>query len=266
MASAIRIGTSGWSYDDWVGPFYPAGTQPGDYLAYYGQHFDVVEVDSSFYRLPSAQMVTRWAARTAADFGFALKMPRTVTHEKVLHDCETDMEQIVPTFGLLGPKLKSVLLQFGYFNRSAFAGPQRFFDRLAAFFARYTIRLPWASEIRNRNWLTEDYFGLLREHRVATALVQHAWLPPIDELIAQHDVIIGPHVYVRLIGDRAGIEKITTRWDKVVVDRSQDLQRIAEALRQIARWAELLVFLNNHYAGHGPASGRQLRAALGARG
>jgi uncharacterized protein YecE (DUF72 family) len=258
----VRIGTSGWSYDDWVGPFYPVGTKPGDYLRHYAQHFDIVEVDSTFYRLPSAQMVAGWAARTPEHFGFALKMPRVITHEKVLSDCEADMDELVPTFSLLGPKLRSVLLQFGYFNRAAFAGPRPFFERLGAFCTRYAADLPLACEIRNRNWLTKDYFALLREHHVATALVEHAWLPPIDELIAQHDVATGPHVYVRLIGDREGIEKLTTTWDKVVVDRGQDLQRIAGALRKIARRAELLVFVNNHYAGHGPESCRQLRAAL----
>jgi uncharacterized protein YecE (DUF72 family) len=265
MAGSIRIGTSGWSYDDWVGPFYPPQTKAGDYLAFYTRHFDIVEVDSTFYRLPTARMAIGWAEHTPDGFSFALKMPRTITHEKILHDCDADMEGIVSTFGLLGPKLKSVLLQFGYFNRDAFAGPRPFFDRLAAFLGKYG-QLPFACEIRNRNWLTKDYFALLRAYNVATVLVEHAWLPPIDTLIEHHDVATGPYVYTRLIGDRAGIEKISKRWDQIVVDRSGDLRRIAAALRQTANRAEVLVFVNNHYAGHGPESCRQLRTAIGAAG
>ncbi len=265
MADRINIGTAGWSYDDWVGPFYPSGTEPGDYLACYSEHFNVVEVDSTFYRPPTARMVAGWAARTPAHFDFALKMPRAITHDKVLYDCAAEMEELVPTFGLLGAKLKSVLLQFGYFNRTAFAGSRPFFERLAAFFGQYAARLPLACEIRNRNWLTQDYFSLLRAHNVAAALVEHAWLPPIDALIEQHDVATGSYAYVRLIGDREGIEKITTTWGKIVLDRGDDLQRIAGALRRIARRTRLLVFVNNHYAGHGPESCRQLRAALGPR-
>jgi uncharacterized protein YecE (DUF72 family) len=261
MAGSIHIGTSGWSYDDWVGPFYPAGTKPGDYLAYYAQRYHVVEVDSTFYRAPSARMVSGWATRVPEQFGFALKMPRTITHEKILAGCDAEMKEILPVFGLLGFKLRSVLLQFGYFNRSAFSGPKPFLERLAAFFARYADQLPLACEIRNKNWLTDEYFALLRKHHVAAALVEHAWLPPIDALIEQCDVITGPYVYVRLIGDREGIEKITTTWDKEVVDRTADLRRIAGTIRRIAQQTDVYTFVNNHYAGHGPATCRALREA-----
>jgi uncharacterized protein YecE (DUF72 family) len=261
MSAAIRIGTSGWSYDDWVGPFYPAGTASGDYLGCYAERFDIVEVDSTFYRPPSDRMVRGWAERTPAGFAFALKMPRVITHDKVLVDCEAEMEALLASLEPLGAKLKSVLLQFGYFNRAAFAGPKPFYDRLTGFFDQFAKRVPLACEIRNKNWLTADYFGLLRRHNVAAALVEHAWLPPIGELIEKQDVVTGPYSYVRLIGDRDGIEKITTTWEKPVADRSADLRRVAQALRQIAQRAEVIVFVNNHYAGHGPASCRELQGA-----
>lgn len=260
MSTTIRIGTSGWSYDDWVGPFYPAGTGTGDYLNYYASQWDTVEVDSTFYRPPSRRMVQGWAARTPPGFTFALKIPNTITHEKVLVGCEADMEGFIEAVAPLEQKLRCLLLQFGYFNRGAFAGAGAFFDRLAAFFEKYAARVPLACEIRNRNWLTTDYFDLLRAHRVAAALVEHAWLPPINELTERQDVVTGPFVYARLIGDREGIEKVTTQWDKVVIDRTSDLQWVAGALRRIAARAEVFVFVNNHYAGHGPATCRTLQA------
>jgi uncharacterized protein YecE (DUF72 family) len=80
----IRVGTSGWSYRDWVSPFYPPGTQPGDHLSFYAGRFDAVEVDSTFYAIPSARTVAGWAARTPDRFRFCVKVPRTLTHEKVL--------------------------------------------------------------------------------------------------------------------------------------------------------------------------------------
>lgn len=262
MTSAIRIGTSGWAYDDWVGPFYPPGTAKVDYLGQYAGAFDVVEVDSTFYRPPGERMVRGWAARTPAGFGFAVKAPRALTHEKVLAGCEAEMEGLLAGLAPLGPKLRCVLLQFGYFNRAAFAGPRPFFARLDAFLGRYAAQVPLACEIRNRAWLTADYFGLLRRHGVAAALVEHAWLPPIEQLMERQDVVTGPLAYVRLIGDRAGIERTTQTWDRVVVDRSADLRRVAAALRRIAERAEVLVFINNHYAGHGPATCRDLRAEV----
>lgn len=262
--NAIRIGTTGWSYKDWVGPLYAPGTRQGDYLAAYAERFDVVEVDSTFYRTPSTSLVQRWTDHTPANFGFALKTPRVITHDQVLVDCEAEMDAFVAAARLLGPKLRAVLLQFGYFNRKAFSSPQAFFDRLDAFLSRYAPQIPLACEIRNRSWLNADYFELLRGHNVSAALVEHAWLPPIEQLLDGQDAVTGPLVYVRLIGDRKGIEEVTTTWERVVVDRSCDLTRVAAAVRQAAERAEVLVFVNNHYAGHAPETCRGLRDEVNA--
>lgn len=263
MSNKIRIGTSGWSYDDWVGPFYPPGTTKGEYLNHYATQFDTVEVDSTFYHPPSPAMVRGWAQRTPTGFAFALKTPRAITHDKVLSDCDAEMEALLESLAPLGGRLKTLLLQFGYFNRTAFGSSTPFFKRLDAFLARYAGRIPLACEIRNKNWLTADYFELLRGHNVAATLAEQVWLPPIDRLCAEHDVLTGPFAYVRLIGDREGIERTTHKWDQTVVDRTADLRRVARALRQIAQRTDVLVFVNNHYAGHGPATCRDLRAAVG---
>jgi len=260
MQPRVRIGTSGWSYDDWVGPFYPSGTSKGEYLAHYASRFDTVEVDSTFHRSPSPSMVQNWARRTPDDFAFALKVPRTITHDKVVVDCGEEMEGLLAALGPLEGRLRCLLLQFGYFNRAAFGSARPFFERLEAFLGTFSRRVPLACEIRNKNWLTADYFELLRAHNVAAALVEHAWLPPIGRLIEQFDVVTGPFSYVRLIGDRQGIEKITRVWDRTVVDRSADLSRVADAVRRLAERVPVYVLVNNHYAGHGPQTCRDLRA------
>jgi uncharacterized protein YecE (DUF72 family) len=262
MSASIHIGTSGWSYDDWVGPFYPDGTGKSDYLVHYATAFDAVEVDSTFYRTPGQRMVQGWADKTPAGFRFALKVPQVITHEKMLADCEREMDQFVGALAPLGDKLRCVLLQFGYFNKQKFSSAAPFFKRLDAFLHRHASQVPIACEIRNKNWLGSDYFELLRGHAVAAALVEHAWLPRIDQLVDGFDVVTGPFSYVRLIGDRQGIEEITRSWGEVVIDRSKDLARVAGALRKIASRAELLVFINNHYAGHGPATCRELVRVL----
>jgi uncharacterized protein YecE (DUF72 family) len=262
----IRIGTTGWSFKDWVGPFYPTGTAPGDYLACYADCFDLVEVDSTFYRIPSTRMVQRWAERTPDEFAFSLKAPRSITHERVLVNCDEEMEAFTAAVATLGEKLKCVLLQFQYFNRATFSGPRPFFERLDAFLARYADRLPLACEIRNKAWLRPEYFSLLRQHGVVPALIEHAWLPPVEEVLAQFDVLNGSFSYVRLIGDRYGIEEITKTWERTVVDRSTDIERVADAVHRAAARAEVLVLVNNHYAGHAPATCRLLRSALQARG
>ncbi len=262
MSHAIRVGTSGWSYDDWVGPFYPQGAGKRDYLAHYASRFDVVEVDSTYYAVPRLSTVQGWADRTPEHFRFALKMPGEITHKRVLVDCEGVMEQFVAVLEPLREKLICVLLQFGYFNRKAFATAGPFFDRLRSFLERYAGQLPLACEIRNKHWLSGDYFDLLRAHNVSSALVEHAWLPPLDRVMETHDVVTGPLAYVRLIGDRRGIEEITTTWEKPVVDRDRDLERVSFALRRIAERVEVVTFVNNHYAGHGPDTVGQLERCL----
>lgn len=262
MSFATHIGTSGWSYDDWVGPFYPAGTGKGDYLSYYATKFGYVEVDSTYYAIPAQRVVEGWVAKAPAEFRFALKLPGEITHKRVLCDCDEEMERFLAAIAPLGQKLTCVLLQFGYFNRAAFASHKPFFARLEEFLDRYAPRVPLAVEIRNKNWLSDAYFDLLRQRRVATCLVEHAWLPPIDRLIAEHDVVTGPFSYVRLIGDREAIEKTTKTWEKIVVDRAADLRRVAASIRRIAERSDVYVYINNHYAGHGPESCRMLRGIV----
>ncbi|MCG3127196.1 MAG: hypothetical protein CHACPFDD_02054 [Phycisphaerae bacterium] len=263
MAHTIRIGTSGWSYDDWVGPFYPAGTRKGDYLSIYAGRFGLVEVDSTYYAIPARRTVEGWAERTPDEFRFALKVPGIITHEKLLANADADMEAFLAAVAPLGEKADCLLLQFGYFNRAQFASAGPFFERLDAFLSVHGKAARFACEIRNKQWLTRDYVELLRKHDVACALVEHAWLPPIDQLITRLDVRTGRLVYVRLIGDRQAIEAVTTTWDRVVVDRAADLTRVAGAIRQLARDIDVITFVNNHYAGHGPATARELQSQVG---
>jgi uncharacterized protein YecE (DUF72 family) len=255
----VRIGTSGWSYADWVGPFYTPGTNPGGYLQFYSRHFDIVEVDSTYYRVPPREMVARWAEQTPDGFQFVPKVPGMITHEKVLLDCEKDWREFTSALEPLGEKLHGVLLQFGYFNRKAFAGPREFVRRLETFLGMATGRTPIAVEIRNKHWLRGEYFDLLREHNASVALADHVWMPPIEQVLDTQDVRTGDSVYLRLIGDRKGIEEVTTAWDRVVVDRTERLRALAQRIRQIARRVPVVVFANNHYAGYAPATCRELR-------
>ena len=82
----IRLGTQGWNYDGWLGPFYPVGTRAADYLTLYSRAFDTVEVDSTFYAIPSASSIRSWARRVPAGFTFALKLPKDISHEQRLND------------------------------------------------------------------------------------------------------------------------------------------------------------------------------------
>ncbi len=260
----ILIGCSGWSYPDWEGPFYPEGTDPGEYLSWYADRFPIVEVDSSFYRPPTPKMARTWYHRTPADFRFALKVPQAITHTKQLRDCEAEVDAFVSSVLPLGEKLACALLQMGYFNKGAFRSLDDFLPVLDDFLAAWPHKkVPLAVEIRNPRWVVQELTDILRKHGAALTLTDQKWMPTPTEVAEKLDPVTGPFSFVRLIGDREAIEKITTSWDKIVVDRSASLTATADLIRGLASRVPVVVFANNHYAGYSPETARQLRALLG---
>lgn len=260
----ILIGCSGWSYPDWEGAFYPVGMESGQYLEWYADRFPVVEIDSTFYRAPTARMVRGWRDRTPREFRFVPKVPRLITHEKQLRDCEKEAAAFVASLEPLGEKLFGVLLQMGYFNRGAFGSLDEFLPVLDAFLAAWPHdRAPLAVEIRNPRWVVPELASVLRAHGAALTLTDQKWMPTPKQVADRVDPVTGPLSVVRLIGDRESMEKMTTTWDRVIVDRSAELAEAATVIQDLARRVPVAVFVNNHYAGHAPATVGMLRALLG---
>ena len=254
----IRVGTSAFTAAGWEGSFYPEGMKPADYLTFYATKFNTVEVDSTFYRTPAVSTVKGWAAKTPPGFIFALKVPQTITHEKMLLDCGDDLKYFVETADHLGDKLGPMLFQFPYFNKMAFRSGEEFLARLEPFLKKLPKDHSFAVEIRNKQWLSKEFFDLLRAHSVAFALIDQAWMPRPTEIFQKFDPITAPFTYIRWLGDRKGIEKQTKIWDKTIVDRTGELNEWVEIVRKVhKRKIQILAFANNHYAGCGPATVQQ---------
>ncbi|GAC1312483.1 MAG: DUF72 domain-containing protein [Isosphaeraceae bacterium] len=259
----IWIGCGGWSYPDWNGVFYPDGMESTDFLSWYADRFPIVEVDSTFYRPPTPRMIRAWRDRTPSDFLFALKVPRSITHEKQLRDCRAEVDQFLGAIEPLGAKLKVVLLQLGYFNQRAFSTFDEFLEVLNDFLDAWPMkRVPLAVEIRNPRWAREEFTETLRRHGASYVLTEQKWMPRPIEIAGSLDPLTGPIGYVRLLGDREEIERLTTTWERIVIDRSEDLAKTAEVLRGLSRRAPVVVIANNHYAGHSPTTVRELRGLL----
>jgi uncharacterized protein YecE (DUF72 family) len=107
----LFVGCSGWSYDSWLGHFYPLNSDHRDFLKYYSHVFDFVEVDSSFYRIPNLFMTKRWASITPDNFRFTAKFPRSITHEKRLADPEKEFHYFLDMMRPLQRKLLALLIQ-----------------------------------------------------------------------------------------------------------------------------------------------------------
>jgi uncharacterized protein YecE (DUF72 family) len=260
--SDILLGTSAFTADGWSGSFYPPGLRPADYLSFYATRFRTVELDSTFYRTPAPAVVKGWYEKTPLDFIFAAKVPRVITHERVLVDCDADWRHFLATMEILREKLGPILLQFGYFNRGAFKSAGEFLARLAPFLEKLPPARRFAVEIRNKNWLDARFLDLLRQHNVALALIDQAWMPRPWEMLTTLDPVTSDFTYVRWLGDRKGIEATTKTWDKTVVDRRTDLGQWAHLLRQFVekrRGLKVFAYANNHYAGHGPQTVRLFR-------
>jgi len=260
----IRLGTSAFTIAGWQGSFYPAGLQPRDFLSYYATKFDTVEIDSTFYRCPSRSTVQGWYNKTPKDFVFAAKVPREITHERMLVECEAQCREFFSTMEILGEKLGPLLLQFGYFNRDIFADGDEFLARLVPFLEKLPKDRRFALEIRNKYWLTQRFADALRKHGVALVLQDQSWMPRPREYFEKLDPITADFTYIRWLGDRKAIEEITKSWDKTVVDRTAEIGEWTEIIHKVQeRRIKIYGYVNNHFAGHAPATIDLLRTALG---
>jgi uncharacterized protein YecE (DUF72 family) len=273
-SNLLRIGTSSFSEADWVGPFYPAGTRPAEYLKYYATRFDTVEIDASYYAIPRRRAVEAWAKNTPNGFLISAKFPRSIVHggdgprpdpRVVLVPDRTfgDRDRFLEAMSALGPRLGPLVLQFPYFSKEAFSSSAMFFDRLDHFLESLPIGFRYAVEIRNRAWLKPALGNLLKKHGAALVLVDQAWMPHGDEVAKMIDPVTTGFAYIRLLGDRKEIEAVTDRWDRIVIDRTERLMRWAAVIRQfLDNGLETMVYANNHYAGYAPDTAETLREMI----
>ncbi len=158
--TAIRIGTSGWHYKHWVGPFYPAGMPSAKMLSFYVERFDSVELNNSFYHLPKKSSLENWRDSTPEGFRFAVKGSRFITHMKKLKDPEQALKRFFDCAEILEPKLGPILFQLP---------PNWELD--AERFETFLNALPdhhrYAFEFRNASWSVPQIYDLLGRHRAA---------------------------------------------------------------------------------------------------
>jgi uncharacterized protein YecE (DUF72 family) len=258
----VRIGTCGWSYKEWAGVFYPKGLRAGEYLAYLAQQYPVVEVDSTFYHSPSCKVAEGWRDRTPPGFAFSLKVPQTITHEKVLLDCGQEVDAFLAAARLLGDKLLCCVLQFGSFNRRKFASLGAFLDRLEPFLAAWPADVPVAVEVRNQTWMAPALADCLRRHNAVWVLPDQAWMPSPLSVVERLDAVTGPFAYLRLLGDREAVDALTPTLDHIVIDRGEQVAEDAQAIQVLRQRVPVVAFVNNHFAGYAPGTARQLASLV----
>ena len=253
---SIRIGTQGWNYAAWVGPFYPPGTRAAEFLPTYARAFRAVEVDSTFYAIPDTRTVRAWMERTPAEFIFALKMPKEVTHECRLRDAHDVVRDFLDRARQLESKLGPIVLQMG-----PDFGPDEL-PAVKTFLPLLPVELRFAIELRQSGWMRPEVLPRLREllarHRVALALSDGRWIPR-EKMIEQVERPTADFLYVRWMGP----DREITDYSRVQFDRSEEVRAWSAALKSAANTIDIFGFFNNHFAGHSPASARELQRLLG---
>jgi uncharacterized protein YecE (DUF72 family) len=250
------LGTAGWSYfPDWVGSFYPPGTQPADALARYVEAFSFVEIDSSFYAAPATATVERWAELMPSDFRVSVKAPRELVQDTGLHPAEPAFAHFLER--LMAPlhsRLARVVVQMP----PSFTRTRETQAALRGFLARWAPVAPLAVELRDPSWLDD--------HHILTLLGDHGAVWVCNDLPGMPRAAVraasGP-VYIRLLGPHRGLD------GKAEVQRPQPDGRNFWADR-LAEWDdvgvdEAYIVVNNHYEGHAPATVRSLADALRTR-
>ena len=240
MNGSIWVGTSGWSYEHWKGPFYPGRLAGGRMLEFYARHFRTTELNSSFYRLPAQATLERWREITPEDFLFSVKASRYITHMQKLREPGRSVNDFLQRVGFLGDKLGPILFQLP---------PRWRFDRqrLAAFLDTLSADFRYAFEFRERSWLNEETFDLLSQHGAALCIYE------LDGFLSPREITTDV-VYVRLHGPAGAYRG------------SYDDRSLAGWAGDLAHWAEsgrtVYCYFDNDERGYAARDALRLQAML----
>lgn len=252
----VHIGTQGWNYEDWAGSFYPRGTRVADYLDLYVKVFDTVEIDSSFYAIPSEASIQSWYKRAPAGFSYSLKLPQEITHHNRLQNSEDLLARFCERVRGLQEKLALTLIQM----------PPDFSPRSLPALEKFLPLVPkdlhFAIEFRDQHWLLDDVgeyvIELLKTNHVALALIDSKWLPRerMLELAVQPTA---DFAYVRWLGPQE-----LTDYSRLQINRDKEFalwMQVFASLQQ--RTSSIHAYFNNHYQGHSPGSANHFKQLLG---
>lgn len=262
---SIVVGTCGYSYKDWVGPFYPQSIKSNGMLPYYAERFPAVEIDASYYRVPSEATFASMDARTPADFRFAAKLPGSVTHlpaedaHRVPDDARLFRENIEPL--VRSGKLGAVLMQFPH----SFTATPRAENYLRSV-REELVGFPLVAEFRNREWQRNATLELLAELDVGWCNVDE---PQFEKLLQPSSDVVGPLAYVRFHGRNyknwwRGSAETRYEYDYTEEELAPWTERVAE---MAAQTKQTYVFFNNHRLGQAAKNAgtfaRMLLAGIG---
>ncbi len=246
----IRTGCISWTYQDWTGTFYPPGSKSSDFLAVYSRIFDIVEVDSTFYRTPSSTTVRQWKEKTPEGFLFTVKMPKKITHELKLRGTEKELHYFEKTIKILDGKLAAIIAQLPPSMKCDDSN----LNAVSNFLDSVDSKIHLALEFRNKSWFREDTYRLLRKKDVCFVWSVNEYVKGMPKEVT------ADYAYLRFMGEFGKLEKL----DRIQIDRTKLLQEwwknLASVLPSVK---QSFVLVSNHFAGFAPESVNQFREIAG---
>ena len=242
MVSKVLVGTSGWGYDEWVGPFYPKGLGRGDFLRYYSEIFITNEINTTFYNTPSRGVVENWVKKTPKNFLFSAKIPQTVTHTHKL-DIDLCSDDLVYYLGAMNPLIKASNLLAFLIQLPPSFNKKHHFSNLKEFIAnwpgdRKSGKYHLVIEFRHKSWLVEEIFQFLRNNHLTYCAVVEPLLPP------RMDITNPAFAYIRFHGYGKEI------WFDYLF-KEEEIKKWAHPIREIIPKVEKIgIYFNNHFSGY----------------
>jgi uncharacterized protein YecE (DUF72 family) len=250
------IGCSGWSYTAWKGPFYPPNLESSEWLRYYSQIFDYVEIDSSFYKIPNQFMVKNWDRKTPDNFRFTAKFPKIITHDKHLVDVKEEVELFLKVMEPLREKTLALLIQLPP-SMEIIPG----LEGLRQLVPLLDNKVRYAVEVRHQSWFQDLAYNFFANNNLCMVWSQLAGIrtPPI---------VTTDFLYVRFIGDRSIDEN---NFGKIQKDRVLEMSKWARRVKRVEEEKKkenkelslAMIAANNHYAGFGPGTANMFRKMIG---
>jgi len=244
----LKIGCTGWSYEGWIGAFYPKNMDAHNHLKHYSSVFDITEINSTFYRIPTISMTRKWYSDTPEKFLFTAKLPKSITHDNRLKPSpylDSFLQSIKPL------EKKMIILVTQLPPSLSFSEAEQNLDKMIRHLPK---DFKYVVEGRHESWFSDQANRFLSDRNISLVWNE---VQGVDN----PSTLTTDFVYLRLIGDRSISEK---EFGKISIDRTELVKKWAQRLKQIANKVSLaIVVANNHFEGFAPATANKFRTEMG---
>jgi len=281
--STIRFGTCSWKYDSWKGLIYPDHDK-FDHLKEYSNHYNTVEIDQWFWSLfapskvvlPQKKVVAEYKNSVPKDFLFTIKVPNSITLTHFYQKNKSEdliknpfflsldlYNQFLDSINPLRDQVGCLIFQFEYLNKDKMGSQKLFQDLFYDFMTKISVlQFPIGIEIRNPNYLNQNYFKFLQQLKIMPVMLEGYYMPSVIDTSNKFIEPFNGSVVFRLHGpDRTGIEKLSNEnWNQIYIDRTHELEKLSELFRDLLnRKLDLFINVNNHFEGSAPLTIQKLK-------